>query len=198
MKTTGPTSPDPVKRANALANLAGGPTQNIAHGVKAAAGFIMRCERCCLRDRCAEACDGAECPHELAYLRDRRESILGLPHIDEVIDGPSVGLLLWAEVRLLRWSRYLAASGETLPGAPDFLETHPAERHVSTLFNSWSRLVEKLSLTPATRRALEGAGEGGAAATIAAAIRRLATEEREAKPIDAEFEATDEEGGEDD
>ena len=161
----------------------------VKHGARAADGFVMLCSRCCLRDRCEEACDGAECPHELAYLQDRREAILGLAHIDRVIDGPSVSLLLWTEVRLLRWGRYLAASGEVLPGAPDYLEPQPGERHVSTMLNTWTRLIEKLSLTPATRRALEGRGEAGPAAELARAIRELSKEQDDAAAVDAEFKA---------
>jgi len=170
------------------------PENSLRHGVRSADGALMLCSRCCLRDQCEEACDG-ECPAEVRYLAERRASILALPHIDEVIDGPSVALLVWTELRLLRWARYIAASGETLPGAPAYLEPQPADKHVSTMLNTWSRLVEKLSLTPATRRALEGRGEAGPGAQIAEAIRQIAARERTqagAPPVEAEF--TTEEG----
>jgi len=97
-------------------------------------------------------------------------------------------MLLWAELRLLRWARYTSAAGETLPGAPDYLEAHPAEKTIGTLFNTWTRLLEKLSITPATRRALEGRGESGPAATLAAAIRELSNELR---TVEGEFTAED-------
>jgi hypothetical protein len=177
-------------RERALANLS--PDAALRHGIRAADGALMLCRRCCLREQCPEACEG-ECPAEARYLGERRESILGLPHIDAVIDGPAVALLVWCELRLLRWARYLAASGETLPGAPAYLEAQPADKHVTAMLNTWTRLLEKLSLTPATRRALEGRGEAGPGAALASAIRELSRTEAERKPpVHADFEATDE------
>jgi len=168
----------------------------VKHGVKMADGVLMTCRKCCLRERCSECReDGGECPMEAGYLSERGQALAGLRHLDPVIDGPAVRMLLWAELRLLRWARYTAASGETLPGAPAYLESHPAERTIGTLFNTWSRLLEKLSITPATRKALEGQGKAGPAAQIAEAIKQIANEkpgDREAA-IDADFEAHDEE-----
>ena len=177
-----------------LANLSS--DSAIKHGVKIAPGVLMVCRKCCLRNRCPECrADGGECSLEEAYLSERAQALAGLPHLNPVIDGPAIRLLMWAEVRLLRWARYTSAAGETLPGAPDYLEAHPAEKTVVSLFNTWTRLLEKLSLTPATRRALEGRGEAGPAAQIAEAIRALAHQKpSEPEAVEAEFEARDEEG----
>ncbi len=168
----------------------------IKHGIRMADGVLMTCRKCCLRDSCPDCReDGGECPAEESYLAERGQALASLAHLDPIIDGPALRMLLWAELRLLRWARYTSAAGETLPGAPAYLEAHPAEKHVATLFNTWTRLLEKLSLTPATRRALEGQGKGGPAAQIAEAIRAIAAERKGNElPIDAEFEATDEGG----
>jgi len=177
-----------------LANLS--PDAAIKHGVKMADGVLMACRKCCLRERCPECRqDGGDCPMEAAYLSERGQALASVPHLDPAIDGPAVRMLLWAELRLLRWARYTAAAGETLPGAPAYLESHPAEKTIGTLFNTWSRLLAALSITPATRRALEGQGKAGPAAQIAEAIKQIANEkpgDRE-PAIDADFEATDEE-----
>jgi hypothetical protein len=177
----------------------GRPPVNVRHGVQLAHGVLLTCTRCPLRERCPDAVEGADCPHEARYVEDRRAALLSLPHIDPAIDGVSVNLLVWAELRLLRWARYLSASGELLPGFPDYLEPQPGEKYVATLFNTWSRLLEKLSVTPATRRALEARGDGGVGAEVAQAFRVLAEREQASAepPIDADFEAHNEKGDKD-
>jgi len=188
-----PTSGDPRQAARQLAALEPG-TAAIKHGVRGADGTFLKCSRCPVRDSCETFAEDGDCNLERAYVEERRAAIMGLPHIDPIIDGPAVGLVIWSELRLLRASRYLAAKGEVLPGAEEgFLEYQPVAGKLVAILNAWGRQAERLGLTPATRRALESKGEAGPAAAIAAAIRELAREKPDEVPIDAEFEATDEE-----
>ncbi len=174
-----------------LANLA--PESSLKHGVRAADGALMHCDRCLVRDTCEASESGGECALEREYVRDRRAAILDLPFIDPVLDGPAVSILVWQETRITRAARYLAAKGELLPGGEQgYLEAQPLDRHLSTLVNSWQRNLQNLGLTPPERRRLTATGEAGPAAQLAQAIRELSQRERE-EPIDAEFEAADEE-----
>ena len=178
-----------------LANLDSG--NSLKHGVRAADGCLMRCDKCAVRQSC-EACEaGGACALEAEYVRDRRAAIRELPFIDETLDGPALSILVWQEVRIIRAARYLAVHGELLPGAESsYLEAQPLDRNLSTLVNSWQRHLQALGLTPPERKRLASTGEAGPAAAIAEAIRKLSREEREEKPIDADFEAADEEGAE--
>ena len=176
-----------------LANLDSG--NSLKHGVRAADGCLMRCDRCAVRQSCESMESGGTCGLEAEYVRDRRAAIRELPFIDEVLDGPALSILVWQEVRIIRAARYLAAHGELLPGAESgYLEAQPLDRNLSTLVNSWQRHLQALGLTPPERKRLASTGEAGPAAAIAEAIRKLAKEEREEEPIDADFEVSGEEG----
>jgi hypothetical protein len=168
---------------------------SLKHGVRAADGAYMLCDKCPLRARCEECEPGGECGIERQYVADRRAQLTALEFIDPVIDGPALSVLVWQEVRITRAARYMAASGELLPGAETgYLEAQPLDRNLSTLVNSWWRGLAALGLTPPERRRLSTTGDAGPAAQIAAAIRQIAAERKaDPEPVDADFEATDEE-----
>jgi hypothetical protein len=159
----------------------------------------MLCDKCPLRTRCEECEAGGECAIERQYVADRRAQLAALEFIDPIIDGPALSVLVWQEVRITRAARYMAASGELLPGAEaGYLEAQPLDRNLSTLVNSWWRGLAALGLTPPERRRLSTTGNAGPAAQIAAAIRQIAGERApDPEPVDAEFTATDEEAVED-
>ena len=175
-----------------LANLR--PENALVHGVRAADGLLMRCDRCPVKGGCEEFGEGALCEPERRYIAERRAQLEALEWVDPVIDGPALSVLVWQEVRITRAARYLAATGELLPGAEHgYAEYVPLADKINTLVNSWQRHLQALGLTPPARRAMEAKGEAGPAAQIAAAIRALSRSEGEqAEPVDAEF--TTEEG----
>ena len=188
---------DPDARAAQLANI--GPDSSLKHGVRAADGCLMRCDKCPVRDRCEAMEPGGTCALEAEYVRDRRAAIRELPFIDPILDGPALSILVWQELRIIRAARYLSAFGELLPGAESgYLEAQPLSQKLSTLVNSWQRHLQNMGLTPPERKRLTSTGEAGPAAAIAEAIRKLSREERDEACIDADFEASDEEGGSDD
>jgi len=164
----------------------------LKHGVYAADGVFMRCDRCCLRETCEAAAAGGDCLLEREYVRDRRAQLLTLPFVDAGLDGPALSILLWLEVRLTRAARFLSHEGELLPGADaGYLEYCPLAADVSKLVSSWRETAKALSIFPEGRKKMADTGEAGPAADLAKAFRDLARQEkeREAQTADGEFEA---------
>jgi len=121
----------PEGKARALANLQPDRLGAVKHGLKLASQRFMACNRCPVRAECERCEAGADCAIEREYVRDRQAAVLACAHVDPVLDGPTVSILVWQELRLARAARYLAARGEVLPGAEvGLLELQPLARDV--------------------------------------------------------------------
>ena len=194
----GPKTPEGIaRRAEALDTHRADPEiAHLVHGVQGRPGVLMACDRCAVKGTCGDVEPGGRCRIEAAYLAERRPALLSLGHLDAVLDGPALDILLWTEVRLLRAGRYLAEVGELLPGAAQgFAEYQPLAREVPRLVASWRSTLTALGITPAARRALEAKGESGPAAALAAAFGELARQEREKAAATIDGEVTDEGDG---
>lgn len=179
-------------RAVALANLEDPVTAGLKHGVKAADGNYMACVKCATRAACEAYQAGETCAIERAYVDERRAQLVTLAHVDPVLDGPALSVLLWQEVRILRASRYLAAEGELRPDSEGgVLEWQPLAKDVGKLVAGWLRSLQALSLTPAGRKAMADDGRGGPGAELAAAIRDIARAEAQKEAATVEGEVVD-------
>ncbi len=188
----GPRTPE--GRTRALANLPNPETAGLQHGVQGRAGLLYPCDKCVCAD-CPEKLAGARCKIEAQYIAARRQELHQVPHITPA-DWPAVDLLIWQEVRIDRARRFLAQAGEFLPGADKgYVEWQPVAQGLPALMNSYNRMLQALGLTPGERKKLEEKGDAGAGASIAAALREIAAQERTRGAIEGDFEAQDDETG---
>lgn len=164
----------------------------IKHGLRMAAGNLLACDRCAVRDSCPEHRPGERCQVEAAYLVDRRAELAKVAHL-EPVDFPALDALLWTELRLQRAARALSVWGELQPGADKgYLELQPLAEQATKLLVTWAKQLQALSLTPAERRRLQEE-RGSPAAAIRAAFEALQQEQRAAQPVaEAEFTAAHE------
>lgn len=132
----------------------------LKHGVFLQTGTVMRCEHCPSVDRCQHAGQG-ECPIEVAYIPERQrrmcEAIANDGGDPELIE-PLIVSAIWAEVRLERAMRCLAAMGEFHPEAAGegIAAYQPVALEVPKLQEAVDKRLDALNLTPAARAALEG------------------------------------------
>lgn len=150
----------------------------LRHGAYAQPQVFMRCDRCPVKGHCDDCAAGGTCAQERAYLDQRTGELMGLPHLDPILDRPAVAIFLWQEIRILRAYRYLAAAGEMLPGVEaGYAEACPLAKDLQAILNSWARLAKDLGLTPAERRRLSDSG-GDLADKVARVFAEVAERER--------------------
>lgn len=191
----GPKTPE--GREVALANLAMDGSARIQSGAFMRHGVLMPCAKCMLRD-CPERREGEVCRAEEVWAVERRAQVRALEHV-EPVDWPTVELLVWAELRLQRLARYMAASGEYLPGGPQYVELQPAAEHAPKLINVWRSLAVALGIGPLERKRLSATGEGGPGAVLARVFAEVAEAraEQAAATVEGDFEADGVEGADD-
>jgi hypothetical protein len=185
-------------KETALGNLLPPGQAAVTHGVRMADGVFLYCDRCAVRVAGCEAYQaGGDCALERQYIADRRAEVLAMPHLDAVLDGPAVSVLLWLELRLLRASRALAMTGETRVSKDGkTLEYVPLADRLGGLISTWRETLKALNLTPAGRKAMADDGRGGPGADLAAALRDLAAQDRAkaARTLDGECEEVGSDG----
>ena len=133
-------------------------TAAITHGIYVSQGSYMVCEKCCLREGCEHFRDGQRCRIEEEYAADRHTQIaeaLQADGADLGLHSALISMAILAELRLARAMRYLAVTGEVLPGVQKgFAELQPLAREIPRLMAEIRSALTALNLTPAARARL--------------------------------------------
>jgi len=130
----------------------------LKHGVYLSRGAYMICDRCCLKADCEHYRAGQRCRIEEEYSAERYTQIAAALQADagEVgVYSPLVSIAILAELRLARAMKYLAVTGEVLPGIDKgFAEMMPLAREIPRLMGEVRSALAALNLTPAARARL--------------------------------------------
>lgn len=198
-----------LERANAEA-LSPPETCAVRHGIYLSAGTgagFLPCDKCAIKDRCPEHRRGEQCAKEIAYTQEHRQALARAvveSGGDLEITSVLIESQLVAELRLGRALRYLSVVGELLPGYESgFAELQPLAKLVPSLQREVRDGLAELNLTPRAQAKLRMAKRsGGREDLLRVLFEAKALEARQGEPVDADFEARDDDredgdGGED-
>ena len=171
----------------------------ITHGVYLRDGACMICDECKVAEVCEQYAPGERCAIEVAWITRRRpqicQALVESGH-DPELHQSLVDIAIFAEIRVGRAARFVAARGEFHYSRTEGDSYSGVAKQIPALQAAAIRALEALNLTPAAMAKLRAQQEAhGPVSELGMAVHRAGALEEAVTDAEFEEEEGDDSGG---